>query len=84
MCAYILGFDDVIRYYEPKEGSKKVAGTLHVSINEGRGLSTHEPYVKMYISKEGKDIKKTKHKTKARESSRNQLIGFHRESAREH
>jgi hypothetical protein len=34
-------------------------------INEARDLSTSEPYVKLYLSKDGADIKKTKQKTKS-------------------
>jgi hypothetical protein len=33
-------------------------------VKEAKQLSTHEPYVKLYLSKDGKDIKDTKQKTK--------------------
>ncbi|EDQ92759.1 uncharacterized protein MONBRDRAFT_35407 [Monosiga brevicollis MX1] len=43
---------------------KKTAGTLHILVKEGIGLSTKEPYVKLYLSENGQDVKGTKQKTK--------------------
>eukprot|EP00035_Acanthoeca_spectabilis_P004411 m.103019 g.103019 ORF g.103019 m.103019 type:complete len:979 (+) comp12563_c0_seq3:193-3129(+) len=46
----------------PKEKSK---GAIHIKVEEGKQLSTTDPYVKLYLSKDGKDVKGTKQKTKA-------------------
>jgi hypothetical protein len=35
--------------YEPSDKPKKSAGTLHVMVKEGAGLTTKEPYVKLYV-----------------------------------
>eukprot|EP00045_Choanoeca_perplexa_P014201 m.165765 g.165765 ORF g.165765 m.165765 type:complete len:1073 (+) comp16604_c0_seq2:295-3513(+) len=43
---------------------KKTSGTLHVVVKEAAGLSTKEPYIKLYLSERNKDLKGTKQKTK--------------------
>eukprot|EP00730_Choanoeca_flexa_P014003 TRINITY_DN5958_c0_g1_i3.p1 TRINITY_DN5958_c0_g1~~TRINITY_DN5958_c0_g1_i3.p1 ORF type:complete len:1089 (+),score=297.77 TRINITY_DN5958_c0_g1_i3:161-3427(+) len=46
------------------KAKKKTAGTLHVVVREAAGLATKEPYIKLYLSEKGKDLKGTKQKTK--------------------
>ena len=54
-----------LMYSRPKKGSKN-RGTIHLRIGAARGLVAKEPYVKCYLSSNGKDIKATKQKTKVR------------------
>lgn len=37
--------------FEPADDADATAGTIHVTIKEGRDLGTKEPYIKMYLSK---------------------------------
>jgi hypothetical protein len=46
------------------KAKKKTSGTLHVVVKEAAGLSTKEPYIKLYLSERNKDLKGTKQKTK--------------------
>eukprot|EP00047_Mylnosiga_fluctuans_P003567 m.229789 g.229789 ORF g.229789 m.229789 type:complete len:823 (-) comp11956_c0_seq1:1019-3487(-) len=56
--------------FEPPPPGDKTSGVLHVTVKEARNLQatsvggTADPYVKLYLSKDGKDIKNTKQKTK--------------------
>lgn len=43
---------------------------FQVTINEGRGLEAKEPYVKLYLSRDGDNIRGTKQKTKIQRKSK--------------
>ncbi len=59
--------------YEPAPDDK-TAGSIYVIIKECRGLGTKEPYVKLYLSKDGKDNKPTKQKTKSQKGTNNPIF----------
>eukprot|EP00039_Didymoeca_costata_P033184 m.41102 g.41102 ORF g.41102 m.41102 type:complete len:920 (+) comp9737_c0_seq3:200-2959(+) len=61
-------------YFEPMSTDSKIAGLLHVSVNEGRGLATKEPYVKMYLSKNNSNVKNSKQKTKTIKRTKNPVF----------
>ena len=52
----------------------KVIGHLNVTINEARSLNTSEPYVKMYLSKHGTNVKSSKQKTRTQKGTKNPLF----------
>jgi hypothetical protein len=52
-----------IRFEAPTAGEKGT-GTLHAKIQQGRNLPIKEPYIKLYLSSDDKDLQTTKQKTK--------------------
>ena len=59
-----------LRYEPTPAGSKsKIAGKIVVSIKEAANLAAAQPYVKLYVSQSGKDVKNTKSKTKVRKGT---------------
>ena len=55
------------RFVPPPDAkkAKKSAGTIHIMVKEGKKLSSANPYVKLYLSSDGRDVKGTKQKTKS-------------------
>lgn len=64
--SHVEGDLNLYLFYEPDTSGKKgCEGTIYVTVNEGRGLEAKEPYVKLYLSKDGENIRSTKQKTKS-------------------
>lgn len=61
-------------FFEPGDGQKKSNGSIQVTVNEGRNLSASDPYVKMYLSKKGDNVKSSKQKTKTHKKNKNPLF----------
>lgn len=59
-------------YFEPaaEHQQEKLSGFVHLTVNEGRKLSAADPYVKIYLSVDGKNIKTSKQKTKVQRKTR--------------
>eukprot|EP00049_Salpingoeca_infusionum_P013992 m.260774 g.260774 ORF g.260774 m.260774 type:complete len:1226 (+) comp15565_c1_seq8:214-3891(+) len=60
--------------YEKPAPKSKTAGMLHVVVKEGVGIRISEPYVKLYLSSGGKDLRGTKQKTKPHKKKGNPLF----------
>ena len=61
-------------FYRPDDGAKKSNGSIEITVNEARNLSATDPYVKLYISSKGENIKSTKKKTKTQRKNRSPLF----------
>lgn len=51
-------------FQRPSASDKKTAGKVNILVREARKLQAQDPYVKLYLSIDGKDQKGTKQKTK--------------------
>lgn len=58
------------RHISSDTGAK---GYIRVTVNEGRSLACQDTYVKLYLSKRGKNIRTSKHKTKVQRKTNNPI-----------
>jgi hypothetical protein len=49
-------------------------GRVNVTVNEGRDLAARDPYVKLYLSVDGSNVKSTKKKTRVQKKSKSPVF----------